>query len=127
MLAVLVLYMVIRCLTDYRDGHTGTIATPVFPVAGIIALLIASPIIAAHYMATPVRTCHVVSGIRSLVLSLFADLGHRLHWSPWVFLGALVGGLALAVAALLFVSPTLARMSSVQSTSRRPPEHVFHY
>ena len=108
-LAVLVLYLVIRCLTDYRNGHTGDDLVLVFPVAGIIALLIASPTIAAHYMALLYVLAMLSVAFGPVVLRLFAGLGHRLHWSPWVFLGVLVGCLALAVTALLFISPTLAR------------------
>ncbi|MBN1151763.1 MAG: oligosaccharyl transferase, archaeosortase A system-associated, partial [Dehalococcoidia bacterium] len=107
-LAILVLYVVVRCFIDYGHGRTGSDVVLIFPIVGVIALVIASPTIAVHYM----RTLYVLAMLSvvavPLALRLFSGFGHRLHWSTRTFAAALVGMLALAFVVLLLASPALA-------------------
>jgi len=107
-LAILVMYIVIRCFADYRRGLSGDDLTFVFPLTGTIALLMASPTIGAHYMKMLYVTAMASVIIVPLALRLLSRLGHRLHWSPIVFAACVVGALGLAFLALVLASPVLA-------------------
>jgi oligosaccharyl transferase (archaeosortase A-associated) len=107
-LAILVVYMVIRCLTDYRHGLRGDDLVLVFPVAGAVALLMASPTIAAHFMKTLYVTAMASVIVVPIALRLFGALGRRMRWSPGIFTAALAGVLGLAFLAVVMVTPVLA-------------------
>ena len=108
-LAVIVLHVVVRCLLDYGRRQSGGDLVLVLPVTGAIAMLMASPTIAAHYMATLYVTAMASVIVFPIALKVLSDFGHRQQWSRWTFVGALAGCLALAFVALLLVSPVLAR------------------
>ena len=107
-LAILVLYAAIRCAIDYSRADRGDDIVLVFALAGAIAMLLASPTIASHSMATLYVLAMMSVVLVPVALRLLSDLGHHLHWSPSLFLAALGGSLGLAFLALLLVSPTLA-------------------
>jgi dolichyl-phosphooligosaccharide-protein glycotransferase len=107
-LAILVMYVVIRCFVDYRRGLSGDDLIFVFPIAGAIALLMASPTIGAHYMKMLYVTAMASVIVVPIALRLLSRLGHRLHWSPFVFAASVVGALGLAFLALVLASPILA-------------------
>ncbi len=108
-LAIIVLYMIIRCLIDFKHGRSGDDLILVFPIAGVIALVMASPTIAVHSMAVLYLLAVVSVAIVPIALKLVSHLGHRFRLSMGAFFGALAGILALGVIALLLISPPLAQ------------------
>jgi len=106
-LAVIVLYVVVRCFIDYRLRRSGDDLVLVFPVAGAIAMLMASPTIPTHYMGTLYVMAMASVIVFPVALSLLSHFGQRRQWSFSLFVGALVGSLGLALAVLLLISPVL--------------------
>lgn len=106
-LAVIVLYVVVRCFIDYGLRRSGDDLVLVFPVAGAIAMLMASPTIATHYMGTLYVTAMASVIVFPVALNLLSHFGRHREWSPPVFFGALVGSLGLALVVLLLISPVL--------------------
>ena len=106
-LAILVLYNVVRCLSDYGNTRPDHDVVLVFTTAGIVAMLIASPTIATHFMPALYVAAMACVFAFPLALRAFARLGHHLHWSTKTFVGALVGALALAFGMLTAISPFL--------------------
>lgn len=107
-LAVLVLYTVIRSLMDYGTERAGDDMVLVFGIAGVIALVIASPTIAPHSMSALYVIAMVSVAAFPLILRLLSRQGHRLKLSPPKYVFGLFGCLVLAFIAMLLVSPNLA-------------------
>lgn len=106
-LAVLVVYAIVRSIADYRQRRSTDDVVLVFPVAGLLAFVMASPTIAAHFMPILYVTAMAAVPVFPVALKLLTQLGHRARWSLWVFMGVLAGGMALALAALILISPAL--------------------
>ncbi len=109
LLAILVLYMVIRCVSDYRRGSSLDDLVLIFPVAGAIALLMAAPVIAAEPMTILYAMAMISVVVAPVVLRFLTAWGKRLGLSRWAFVGALGGFLALAFMALVLIFPVLAQ------------------
>ncbi|MBN1152917.1 MAG: oligosaccharyl transferase, archaeosortase A system-associated [Dehalococcoidia bacterium] len=106
-LAVLVLYSIVRSLLDYQSKRGTDDVVMVFPIAGLIALLMASPTIAVHFMPFLYVAAMLAVPVFPVGLKLLTHLAHRVGWSRWLFIGAMVLCLALALTVLILISPEL--------------------
>jgi hypothetical protein len=80
-LAVRGLYKVIRSLMDYGAERAGDDMVLVFGIAGVIALVIASPTIAPHSMSALYVIAMVSVAAFPLILRLLSRQGHRMKLS----------------------------------------------
>jgi dolichyl-diphosphooligosaccharide--protein glycosyltransferase len=107
LLAILLVYTIVRSVHGYLRGARTDDVVIVVSISTAIGGLMVSPLIPSHWMPSLYVAALVATIGAPIALNVLGVWARRRHWSPKTTILSLSGLVALCVAAIALVSPTV--------------------